>query len=86
MGSFSLQQLLVIWILVGVLPETPERVGFAQMMIGTPGLIFMLWGGRDWRPPGWAAITDSGALPQRNSATGSGHRFDLRADRILAID
>ena len=45
MGSFSIQQLLVIWILVGVLHETPESVGFAQMLIGIPGLIFMLWGG-----------------------------------------
>ncbi|MCZ6504319.1 MAG: MFS transporter [Gammaproteobacteria bacterium] len=45
MGSFSIQQLLVIWILVGVLHETPERVGFAQMLISIPGLIFMLWGG-----------------------------------------
>ena len=45
MGSFSIQQLLVIWILVGVLHESPERVGFAQMLIGIPGLVFMLWGG-----------------------------------------
>jgi predicted MFS family arabinose efflux permease len=45
MGSFSIQQLLVIWILVGVLHESPERVGLAQMLIGIPGLIFMLWGG-----------------------------------------
>lgn len=45
MGSFSIQQLLVIWILVGILGESPERVGLAQMLIGIPGLIFMLWGG-----------------------------------------
>ncbi len=45
MASFSIQQLLVIWILVGVLHESPERVGFAQLLIGIPGLIFMLWGG-----------------------------------------
>ena len=45
MASFSIQQLLVIWILVGILNESPERVGFAQLMIGIPGLVFMLWGG-----------------------------------------
>ncbi len=45
MGSFSIQQLLVTWILVGVLHESPERVGMAQLLIGIPGLIFMLWGG-----------------------------------------
>ncbi len=45
MASFSIQQLLVIWILVGVLHESPERVGLAQLLIGIPGLIFMLWGG-----------------------------------------
>ena len=40
-----MQQLLITWILVGMLHETPERVGIAQMLIGIPGLIFMLWGG-----------------------------------------
>ena len=45
MGSFSIQQLLVTWILVGVLHESPESVGFAQLLIGIPGLVFMLWGG-----------------------------------------
>lgn len=45
MASFSIQQLLVIWILVGILHETPERVGMAQLLIGIPGLLFMLWGG-----------------------------------------
>ena len=45
MGSFSIQQLLVTWILVGVLDEPPEVVGLAQLLIGIPGLAFMLWGG-----------------------------------------
>lgn len=45
MGSFSIQQLLVTWILVGVLKEPPEVVGLAQLLIGIPGLAFMLWGG-----------------------------------------
>ena len=45
MGSFSIQQLLVIWILVGVLEQPPETVGLVQLLIGIPGLLFMLWGG-----------------------------------------
>ena len=45
MGSFSIQQLLVIWILVGVLEQSPETVGIVQLLIGIPGLVFMLWGG-----------------------------------------
>lgn len=45
MGSFSIQQLLVTWILVGILHEPPEVVGIAQLIIGIPGLAFMLWGG-----------------------------------------
>jgi len=45
MGSFSIQQLLVIWILVGVLEQPPETVGLVQLLIGIPGLVFMLWGG-----------------------------------------
>ncbi len=43
--AYSIQQLLVVWILVGILAESPERVGVAQMLIGLPGLVFMLWGG-----------------------------------------
>ncbi|HIG41840.1 MAG TPA: MFS transporter [Gammaproteobacteria bacterium] len=45
MGAYSLQQLLVTWILIGMLQETPERVGLAQLLIGIPGLLFLLWGG-----------------------------------------
>ena len=45
MISFSIQQLLVTWILVGVLDQSPEAVGLAQLIIGVPALLFMLWGG-----------------------------------------
>jgi predicted MFS family arabinose efflux permease len=45
MAASSLQSLLVTWILVGILQESPERVGFSQMVIAIPGLAFMLWGG-----------------------------------------
>jgi len=45
MAATSLQSLLVTWILVGILHESPERVGFSQMVIAIPGLVFMLWGG-----------------------------------------
>ena len=45
MISFSIQQLLVTWILVGVLNQSPETVGLAQLIIGVPALVFMLWGG-----------------------------------------
>ena len=45
MAGFSIQQLLVTWILVGILDQSPETVGLAQLLIGVPALIFMLWGG-----------------------------------------
>lgn len=45
MAGFSIQQLLVTWILVGILAQSPETVGLAQLLIGVPALIFMLWGG-----------------------------------------
>ena len=45
MAGFSMQQLLVTWILVGVLERSPETVGLAQLIIGLPALLFMLWGG-----------------------------------------
>ena len=94
MGSFSIQQLLVIWILVGVLHETPERVGFAQMLISIPGLIFMLWGGvigdrrdgrqlRPWgrRQPGQA--TDQ-AGPQQPAASGLASTRDRHVELLSA--
>ena len=45
MAGFSIQQLLATWILVGILDQSPETVGLAQLLIGVPALIFMLWGG-----------------------------------------
>ena len=43
--AFSVQTLMVTWVLVGILHESPERVGLAQLMIGVPGLLVILWGG-----------------------------------------
>ena len=43
--SFAMQTLLVSWLLIGVLNTPPDRVGFAQAIIGVPGLFLMLWGG-----------------------------------------
>jgi predicted MFS family arabinose efflux permease len=43
--SFSMQQLLISWLLIGVLHTDPEQVGIAQAIIGVPGLFLMLWGG-----------------------------------------
>ena len=40
-----MQMLLVTWLLIGVLNTPPDRVGFAQAIIGVPGLFLMLWGG-----------------------------------------
>lgn len=43
--AFSMQQLLVSWLLVGVLLLPGEQVGVAQALIGLPGILLMLWGG-----------------------------------------
>jgi predicted MFS family arabinose efflux permease len=43
--AFSMQQLLVSWLFIGVLHVEPEGVGVAQAIIGVPGLFLMLWGG-----------------------------------------
>ncbi len=45
MLAFSMQQLLISWLLIGVLQTDPEHVGIAQAVIGVPGLFLMLWGG-----------------------------------------
>ena len=43
--AFSMQQLLVSWLLVGVLLLPGEQVGVAQALMGLPGILLMLWGG-----------------------------------------
>ena len=45
MAALSIQQLVVTWIMVGIMGESPERVGMAQMLIGIPGLAILLWAG-----------------------------------------
>ncbi len=43
--TFSMQQLLIAWLLIGVLDTSAERVGLSQAIVGIPGLLLMLWGG-----------------------------------------
>ena len=43
--AFSMQQLLISWMLVGILLLPAGRVGATQAIIGIPGLFLMLWGG-----------------------------------------
>ncbi len=43
--AFAMQQLLLIWLLVGVLELPAPRVGLLQALIGLPGIAVMLWGG-----------------------------------------
>jgi len=43
--TFAIQMMLVPWLLIGTLNTPPERVGFAQALIGVPGFFLMLWGG-----------------------------------------
>ncbi len=43
--AFSMQQLLLSWMLVGILLLPADRVGMVQAMVGIPGIFVMLWGG-----------------------------------------
>lgn len=43
--AFSMQQLLISWMLVGILLLPADRVGATQAIIGIPGIFLMLWGG-----------------------------------------
>lgn len=43
--AFSMQQLLISWMLVGILLLPADRVGITQAIIGIPGIFLMLWGG-----------------------------------------
>ena len=44
-AGFAMQQLLLVWLLAGVLGLPADRVGPLQAAIGLPGVIIMLWGG-----------------------------------------
>lgn len=43
--AFSMQQLLISWLLVGILLLDADRVGVTQAIIGIPGIFLMLLGG-----------------------------------------
>ncbi|MBQ61818.1 MAG: hypothetical protein CMQ19_07055 [Gammaproteobacteria bacterium] len=43
--ALSMQQLLISWLLVGILLLPADQVGLIQGMIGLPGIALMLWGG-----------------------------------------
>lgn len=43
--AFSMQYLLISWLLIGVLLLPANQVGFLQAMMGAPGIFIMLWGG-----------------------------------------
>jgi predicted MFS family arabinose efflux permease len=43
--AFAMQQLLLSWILIGVLQLAADDVGLLQAMMGLPGIFLMLWGG-----------------------------------------
>ena len=44
-AGFSMQQLIVSWILVGILVLPGNEVGLIQAVTAIPGLFLMLWGG-----------------------------------------
>ena len=44
-NAFAMQQLLVSWLLVGILLLPADTVGVVQAVIGLPGILLMLWGG-----------------------------------------
>jgi len=43
--AFAMQQLLISWLLIGVLLLPADRVGLLQALMAIPGLFLMLWGG-----------------------------------------
>lgn len=43
--AFSMHQLLISWLLIGVLQLGADGVGLLQALMGFPGIFLMLWGG-----------------------------------------
>lgn len=44
-AAMAMQQLLITWLLVGILLLPATQVGLLQALMGLPGIILMLWGG-----------------------------------------
>ena len=44
-NAAAMQQLLLSWLLVGILLLPADQVGMIQALIGLPGIVLMLWGG-----------------------------------------
>ena len=44
-NAIAMQQLLLSWLLVGILLLPADQVGMIQAVIGLPGIVLMLWGG-----------------------------------------
>ena len=44
-GANAMQQVLVSWLLVGILLLPANKVGMLQAVMGLPGIVLMLWGG-----------------------------------------
>ncbi|HCC44917.1 MAG TPA: hypothetical protein DEQ32_10990 [Gammaproteobacteria bacterium] len=44
-AAMAMQQLLITWLLVGILMLPATQVGAIQALIGLPGIALMLWGG-----------------------------------------
>ena len=43
--ALAMQQLLVSWILIGILSLPADQVGLIQALVGVPGIVLMLLGG-----------------------------------------
>ncbi|MFT7130563.1 MAG: putative MFS family arabinose efflux permease [Gammaproteobacteria bacterium] len=43
--AFSMHQLLISWLFIGVLQLSADDVGLLQALMGFPGIFLMLWGG-----------------------------------------
>ena len=43
--ALAMQQLLLSWILIGILDLPADQVGVIQALIGIPGIVLMLMGG-----------------------------------------
>ncbi|MDA0273246.1 MAG: MFS transporter, partial [Proteobacteria bacterium] len=44
-NATAMQQLLLSWLMVGILLLPADQVGMIQAVIGLPGIVLMLWGG-----------------------------------------
>ena len=80
--AIAMQQLLLAWILIGILELPASEVGLVQAVVGIPGIVLILLGEQSgWYGP--PRSVDQGLCLRAGSAAVSGGHAEFFSDRAL---